>query len=155
MEWGVQRNCTLYQIQSETQTRTIRLAKCIHQLPCDILSFTLQYSGLYSVIIFYQNASCLDKNQTLLRKFLPPSSICEHSGSFKIISYWCLVPNWRNMRDAQAGLQRSFNLTYDLSLWKHLACRHLFVTNCTGDSPGTKDRNRKSKISWSWFCFNQ
>ena len=64
-DWG---NCTLYQIRSETQTRTIRLAKCIHQLPSDNLGLTLQYSVLYSVIIFYPEASCLDKNQTFFRK---------------------------------------------------------------------------------------
>ena len=84
-DWG---NCTLYQIRSETQTRTIRLAKCIHQLQCDNLGFIPQCAVLYSVIIFYPAASCLEK---IIFYLLSANT----RAVLKIIFHWCLVPNWR------------------------------------------------------------
>ena len=84
----------------------------------DLLHST-PYSALYSVIIFYSAASCLEKNQFLYLL----SENTEHSASFKKYLLVLFGAKLKNMR--------FFNLTYDLSIWKHLACRRLFVTNCT------------------------
>ena len=112
---------------SETQTRTIRLAKCIHQLPCDNLGFTPQYSLL----------SPLLRHNILLGRllfgeksiFIPP--ICEHWARFKKYFLVLFGAKLKNMRCPGSAPEKLQSLTYDLSLQKHLACRRLFVTNCT------------------------
>ena len=114
----------------------------------DLLHST-PYSALYSVIIFYSAASCLEKNQ-----FLYLLSVnTEHWARFKKYFLVLFGAKLKNMRCPGSAPEKLQSLTYDLSLLKHLACRRLFVTNCT--SLETKGKIENQIYSGQWSAFNQ